>query len=98
MQSTKMLKPNNKAEKEESYINLGIFRQKSRDFHKAIEYHAHHLLTAKEVGDKAREGWTYGKRGIANYNLRNFQKAIQYHERHLETAKEVGYKDEEGRA
>ena len=87
-----MLKPDNKAEKEESYINVGIIRQKSSDFDKAIEYHKRHLLTAKGEGYKAREGRTYGNLGNAwnDYDLSNFQKVIQYHERHLEMAKEVG--------
>ena len=78
MQSTKMLKPNNKAEKEE---------YKLRDFNKTIEYYERHLEIAKEVGDKDEEGRAYGNLGIAYHDLGDFQKAIQYHERHLEIAK-----------
>ena len=54
-----MLKPNNKAEKEE---------YKLRDFNKTIEYYERHLEIAKEVGDKDEEGRAYGNLGIAYHD------------------------------
>ena len=98
LKSTKMLMPNNKAGKEETYIDLGIVFQKSSDFHKAIEYNECHLQTAKEVGDKAGEGRAYENLGNAYHSLGDFQKAIQYHERHLQIAKQVGDKAGQGGA
>ena len=78
-----MLKPNNKAEKEE---------YKLRNFNKTTEYHERHLQIAKEMGDKDEEGRANGNLGTAYHDLGDFHKAIEYHERHLEIAKQVQVK------
>ena len=64
----------------------------------AIEYHEHHLQTAKEVGDKAGECHAYGNLGIAYQSLGKFYEAIECHELHLQFAKEMGGKAGEAQA
>ena len=57
-----------------------------------------YLKRAKEVGDKAGEGYAYVNLGIAFRNLGDFRKAINYYELNLKIAKEVGDKAGEGYA
>ena len=86
----------NKAGEGRAYGNLGIAYWSLGDFHKAIEYHEHHLQIAKEVGDKDGEGRSYGNLGNAYQSLGDFYKAIEHYEHRLQIAKEVGDKDGEG--
>ena len=96
MQSTKKLKPNDKAGKGETDRNFGIAYQSLGNLHKAIQYHERRLKIAKKVGDKAKEGRAYGNIGNAYHDLGNFREAIEYHERDLQIEKEVGDKAGEG--
>ena len=98
LQSTKKLKPNDRAERRETSRDLGITYRSLGDLHEAIEYFEHHLQIAKQLGDKAGEGQTYGNLGIVYDRLSDFRKAIENHECHLQIAKEVGNKAGEGRA
>ena len=56
---------------------------------RAIEHYKHSLSIAKEVGDRAREGYAYGDLGLAYTSLEQFQQAIEYHKQQLKIAKEV---------
>jgi tetratricopeptide (TPR) repeat protein len=80
------------------YCTLGNAYQSLGNFSKAIEYHAQHLVIAKEMGDQAGEGAAYANLGIAYVSQGYFSKAIEYHTQHLAIAKEVGDRAGEGKA
>jgi tetratricopeptide (TPR) repeat protein len=72
-----------------AYVSLG-------DFSKVIKYHTQRLAIAKEVGDRAGEGWAYANLGNAYKSLGDYAKAIKYHTQHLAIAREVGDRAGEG--
>ena len=59
------------------YCNLGRAYQNLGNFSKALEHHKEHLTMAKEVGDRAGEGWAYGSLGNAYESLGGYAKAIE---------------------
>ena len=58
--------------------------------------HAQHLAIAKEVGDRAGEGWAYANLGNAHGSQGDYAKAIEYHTQNLAIAKKVGDRAGEG--
>ena len=80
------------------YSILGIAYYSQGDFNKAIEYHTQHLTIAKEVGDRAGEGWAYANLGNAHESQGDFSQAITYHAQRLAIAKEESDRAGKGRA
>ena len=62
-------------------------KQGGNRVYKDTDYHETHLIIAKEIGDRAKEGRAYGYLGIAYQSLGDYQKAFGYHEK---VAKEIG--------
>ena len=79
------------------YDALGDAFFRMGDFHKAKDNHELSLNIAKEVGDRAREGWAYGKLGNDYYFLGDFRKALEYNKRCLD-AEEIGDMEKVGKA
>ena len=56
------------------------------------------MKIAKEIGDRAGEGYAYGNLGYAYQSLDDYRKATEYQETCLKIAKEIGDRDGKGGA
>ena len=47
-------------------------------YSKAIEYHVQDMAIAKEVCDRAGEGWAYANLGTVHMHLNEYDKSVAY--------------------